>query len=117
MYQSILVVEMFLELIGVSIYFGIITLVLIIIFIRCPKDKRNALGSFVVLLFLIILNTLLYIPLIAFISLIIIILDIIYFIYIHLPYFNMRSDSDLFFEADDEVWEKLKVNKTIFFEE
>jgi len=106
-----------LELIGLISYILVIVLVLTVVFIRINADNRRVLGSISFIFALIIISIFLYIPIIQFLLLILVIINVYYLMFVHiLPQFYAKRDRILFTEITNEIWDDLKVNETMIEE-
>ena len=102
------------ELIGLLAYLAIFLLVLIVVFIQCTEKQRKMFSSLIFLALLVYLIIFIYNPLLQFLFLFLIVLDLIFIIYVQiLPTFYTSSESLLFYEREPEVWDDLKVSATI----
>lgn len=88
------------------------------IIIFTEKENRKIVISLIVSVSLVFMNLFINIPLLNFTFFLLLILNLFYFLFFIL-YSKIISPSDyyLFADVDNEIWEDIKVNKTIVEEE
>lgn len=105
------------EIIGITLYIGILAFVSIMVLFRSQKEHRKFISSLIFLIILIICTIFIQILVFQYLILLMIVVESFYIIYVHvLPYFYISSDKSLFLEVQNEIWTDIKVNETIIEE-